>query len=69
MNFFNLVMISKMKMYITTKIFGYICLKAVRDTFCPMFGLRSRDEHDETWRKGGRLNFLVRVTFNNKRRF
>ena len=49
-------------MHVTNEVFGKICLKVIRDTFCPICGPRSgegqgagRTGHEEN----GELNFLV----------
>ena len=47
MNFFNEVVIMKLEMCTTGKIFGKTCLKAIRDTFLLICDLQSREERDE----------------------
>ena len=58
MSFFKLVMIVLLKIYTTSKIFGKIFLKAIRDTFFPICGLWSGE------REGG-----LGVTLNRKGKF
>ena len=41
MRFLKLVMIVLPEIYVAGKIFGKICLKAIRDTFFPICGLQS----------------------------
>ena len=44
MSFFKLVMIVQLKIYATGKVFGKMCLKAIRDTFFPICGSVIRRE-------------------------
>ena len=48
MNFFKSFMIMKLKICTSGKSVGKICLKAIRDTFFPIYGLQSKDECGET---------------------
>ena len=55
MSFFKLVMIVLLKIYGTGKIFGKICLKAIRDTFFSIYGLwagKGRGTGGDTQQKG-----------------
>ena len=49
----------KLKMCPTGKVFGKICLKAIRDRDGKDRVRHGRKECGEAWRKGGGLNFLM----------
>ena len=49
----------KLKMCLTGKVFGKICLKAIRDRDGKDGVRHGRKEWGEAWKKGGGLNFLM----------
>ena len=47
MNFLKQVMIVRLKKKTTGKSFANFFLKAIRDTFCPIYGLKLREGRSE----------------------
>ena len=58
-NVFCQVIILQLKMHATGKIFGKICLKAIRDTVFPICGLRSQEEKGARHKGKEELQFFV----------
>ena len=52
-------MVVKLKMCTTGKCFSQICLKTIRETFFPIYGVRSKKGQRETSKKLWGLNFLT----------
>ena len=59
-------MIVKLKMGTTGKMFGKICLKAIRDRDGKDGVSHGREGWGDAWRKGGGLKFLVESDFQQK---
>lgn len=59
-------MIARLKIL---KSFGKFWQKVIRDILCPICCLRSSERRAEKWRKGTRLNCLVGLTSDRRKRF